>query len=195
MQRKFLEDLKLDKETIDKILDENSADIGKAKKDYDDVKSKLDDAEKQLNTANGTIKDLKKNNADNETLQKTIKTHEETIKQLKNEHEAEMKGMKIDSAISKLLADNKAQHPELLAGKFDRTKLQLSEDGEIIGLNDQFKTIKESYKDMFGVAVAGKTPPNPEGGLKGTTFESLVNDADTMTAEEVAAQFAAMEKE
>ena len=31
MQRKFLENLGLEKEAIDKILDENSADIGKAK--------------------------------------------------------------------------------------------------------------------------------------------------------------------
>ena len=37
---------------------------------------------KELETANETIGDLKKNNAGNEELQKTIKTHEGTIKQL-----------------------------------------------------------------------------------------------------------------
>lgn len=151
---------------------------------------------KELDTANDTIKDLKKNNGDNEELQKTIKTHEETIKTLKSEHEKELKGMKIDSAIQKLLVDSKAKYPELLAGKFDRTKLQVSEDGQVIGLNDQFKTVKESYKDMFGQVISGKAPANPDSRPTGnTTFESLVNNADTMTAEEVAAQFAAMEKQ
>ena len=151
---------------------------------------------KELETANSTIADLKKNNADNETLQTTIKDHEATIKQLKKDHDAELEGLKVDAAISKLLTDNKAKYPELLSQKFDRTKLQVSEDGQVIGINDQFKTIKESYKDMFGQTVAGKTPPNPDlGGNRKTTFESLVNSADTMTADEVAAQFAAMEKE
>lgn len=151
---------------------------------------------KELETAETTIKDLKKNNGDNEELQKTIKTHEGTIKQLQADHETELKGLKLDSAIGKLLTENKAKYPELLSEKFDRTKLQLSEDGQVIGLNDQFKTIKESYKDMFGQTVAGKTPPNPEGNPNGNTaFETLVNNADTLSAEEVAAQFAAMEKQ
>lgn len=47
---------------------------------------------KELETANETIGDLKKNNAGNEELQKTIKTHEGTIKQLKADHEKEIKG-------------------------------------------------------------------------------------------------------
>lgn len=38
---------------------------------------------KELDAANKTIGELKKGNADNETLQKAIKDHEATIKQLK----------------------------------------------------------------------------------------------------------------
>lgn len=149
---------------------------------------------KELDTANGTIKDLKKSNGDNDELQNTIKTHEETIKQLQKDHEAEMKGIRIDSAITKLLADNKAKHPELLSGKFDREKLIVSEDGKVTGLDEQLKTIKDTYKDMFTQAVSGITPANPDVKPKGgTTFETLVNNADSMSAEEVAAQFAAMD--
>lgn len=151
---------------------------------------------KELDTANDTIKDLKKNNADNEDLQNTIKTHEATIKKLKEDHDAEMKGIRMDSAISKLLMDNKAKYPELLSEKFDRTKLQLTDDGKVIGLDEQLKGLKEAYKDMFTQKVSGPTPPNPDSKLTGnTTFDALINNADTMTAEEVAAQFAAMEKQ
>ena len=102
--------------------------------------------------------------------------------------------MKIDSAITKILADNKAKHPDLLAGKFDREKLLVTDDGKVTGLDDQLKGLKETYKDMFTQTVAGREPNNPDSKPTGnTTFESLVNSADTMTAEEVAAQFAAME--
>lgn len=151
---------------------------------------------KELDTANGTIKDLKKSNGDNEELQKTIKEHEKTIKQLQEDHESEMKGIKIDSAITKLLADNKAKHPDLLAGKFDRDKLVIGEDGKVTGLDDQLKGLKETYKDMFTQTVSGFSPANPESNPQGaTTFETLANNADSMSAEEVAAQFAVMEKQ
>ena len=55
MERKFLEDLGLEKETVDKILDQNSADIGKHIKtigalelERDGLKTQLSDANRQL---------------------------------------------------------------------------------------------------------------------------------------------------
>lgn len=183
------EDGKLDLEATMKKINEEAPKHVIPKDQYN---SKV----KELDTANDTIKDLKKNNADNETLQTTIKNHETTINQLKKDHEKEMKGIKIDSAISKILADNQARHSDLLAGKFDREKLIVSEDGKVTGLDEQLKGIKETYKDMFTPSVSGRTPANPDSSSSGNaTFESLVNSADTMTAEEVAAQFAAMDKQ
>ena len=147
---------------------------------------------KELETANKTIGDLKKN----KELQKTIKTHEGTIKQLKADHEKEIKGMKIDAAINKALADNNAKHAELLAGKIDREKLIVSDDGTVSGLDEQMKGLKESYKDLFNPVLSGRNPANPDGGGSGVTaFDTLVQNADSMTAEEVAVQFAAMAKE
>ena len=46
---------------------------------YSKMKAKKEDFEEQLKTENNKKTDLKKNNADNETLQNTIKTHEATI--------------------------------------------------------------------------------------------------------------------
>ncbi|MDU7723564.1 MAG: phage scaffolding protein [Citrobacter sp.] len=182
------DDGKLNVENTMKKINEEAAKHIVAKEQYN---TKV----KELDAANDTIKDLKKSNEDNEELQKTIKAHEATIKQLQKDHEAELKGMKIDSAITKILADNKAKHPDLLAGKFDREKLLVTDDGKVTGLDDQLKGLKEIYKDMFTQTVAGREPNNPDSKPTGdTTFESLVNDADTMSAEEVAARFAAIEK-
>lgn len=150
---------------------------------------------KELETANATIKNLEKNNKDNPELQNAIKEHEKVMKKLKEDHAEEIKGMRIDSAISKLLTENHAKYPELLSGKFDRGKLQVTEDGQVIGLDEQLKGITETYKDMFNSTVLGRTPPNPDGGRTENTFETLVNNADNMTAEEVAAQFEALAKQ
>lgn len=150
---------------------------------------------KELEVANTTIKDLKKSNENNPELQTAIKEHEKAMKKLKEDHAAEIKGMRIDSAISKLLTENHAKYPELLSGKFERDKLQVTEDGQVIGLDEQLKGITETYKDMFGSTVSGRTPANPEGRKIENTFETLVNNADNMTAEEVAAQFEALAKQ
>lgn len=103
---------------------------------------------RELDTANDTIKNLKKGNEDNEELQRTIRNHEETIKQLKKDHEREITGIKIDSAINKALAESKTKHPDLLAGKIDREKLQVADDGSITGLNEQMKGLKETYSHV-----------------------------------------------
>lgn len=150
---------------------------------------------KELDAANETIKNLKNENGDNEKLQNTIKEHETTIKQMKADHEKEVKGMRIDAAITKVLTDNKAKHADLLASKFDREKLIVSDDGKVSGLDEQMKGLKETYKDLFNTTISGRETLNPDGGSGGdATFETLLRDADNMTAEEVAAQFAAMEK-
>jgi peptidoglycan hydrolase CwlO-like protein len=49
MKRDFLKELGIeDKETINKILDENSADIGRAKGEVDDLKSQINQLQSQL---------------------------------------------------------------------------------------------------------------------------------------------------
>ena len=75
------------------------------------------------------------------------------------------------------------------------TLSKTSDDGTVSGLDEQVKGLKESYKDLFGPAVSGTTPSNPDGKPAITTFDTLVNNADNMTAEEVAAQFEAMAKQ
>lgn len=135
---------------------------------YNKLKGQKEDLEGQLNTANSTIKELKKNNADNEELQKTIKQHEDTIKTQKVEYESKVRNLTLDSAINSALTKAKAKHSDLLASKFDRDKLVINEDGTVTGLDEQLKGFKETYKDMFEVTLGGETPANPE--FKPTTI-------------------------
>ena len=157
-------------------------------------KAEFNDVNGRLKTADETIKTLKKENADNESLQKTVKEHEDTIKTMKAEHEGEMRNMHIQAEIQSVLSKNKAKHADLLASKFDLEKVVVK-DGKVSGLEEQVTSMKETYKDLFEVSVSGKTPPNPESDYKSGDFNSLVTNAGDMTADEVAAQFAAMSKQ
>lgn len=157
-------------------------------------KDKYNDVSEQLKTANTTITDLKKNNGDNEALQTKVKEYENTIKTQKADYDTKVRNLTLDSAIEKALTGAKAKHSDLLSTKIDREKLLISEDGKVSGLDEQLKGLKETYKDLFEEKISGATPANPEGGTKGNnTYEELMANADNMSAEEVAAQFMAMQ--
>lgn len=103
MKREFLKSLGIeDKEIIDKILDENSADIGRAKSTTDELKSQITQLQTQLNDKTTEFNTLKESTKDYENLQnqitqltadKTSLQNELTtqVAQLKKAHETENK--------------------------------------------------------------------------------------------------------
>ena len=144
---------------------------------YSKLKTQKDNLIGQLNTANTTIEDLKKNNKDNETLQQTIKDHEITIETLKKDSEVKIRNLTLNNAINSKLAKVDDRYKKLLETQFDREKLTIKEDGTIEGLDEQFKTLSETYSEWFE-----ESTPSNSGGLgnfnrnpggKGEATESL----------------------
>ncbi len=194
MKTEFLKELGLTEEQIKSIMAENGKDIEVEKEKVKATTTELEGTKTQLKEANSTITELKKNNGDNEGLQTKVKEYEDTIKTQKADYEVQVRNLTLDSAIEKTLTGAKAKHTDLLSTKIDREKLLISEDGKITGLDEQLKGLKETYKDLFEEKISGSTPVNPEGGSKGNnTYEALMSNADNMSAEEVAAQFMAIQ--
>lgn len=194
MKTEFLKSLGLNEEQIKSIMAENGKDIEAEKEKAKAVSTELDSTKIQLAESNKTIADLKKNNGDNEALQAKVKEYEDTIKNQKADYEAKVRDLTLDSAIEKALTLSKAKHTDLLSGRIDRDKLVIGEDGKVTGLDEQIKGLKESYKDLFEEKISGNSPVNPEkGSLGNNTYEALMANADKMTAEEVAAQFMAIQ--
>ncbi|CEK30263.1 phage minor structural GP20 [[Clostridium] sordellii] len=154
---------------------------------YKKLKSQRDDLENQIKASSNTIKNLKKNNVDDEQLQRIIKKHEDTIKTLKEDSQKKIRSLTIDSAINNLLTKSKAKHSDLLATKFDREKIEIDDQGNVIGLDEQLNDLKKTYKDMFEVSLSGGTPKNPDNKIIiGNSWKDLVSNADSMTAEQIA---------
>lgn len=135
---------------------------------YSKLKGQKEDLEAQLRTANTTIADLKKATKGNDDLQKKVTDYETQIQALQQESESKVKNLTLDHAIERLLTTNNAKHIDLLKAQFKRDELEIGEDGSIKGLDDQFKTIKESYADLFQAQLGGQTPNN-------TGFSSQTN--------------------
>ena len=159
MKRKFLEDLGIEnKETIDKILDENSSDIGKAKGELETVQNQLKDAQTEVETLknqvserDGQLETLKKSTGDVEELKKQIETLQAENKEKDTAHEAEIKKMKIDAAIDAALNAANAKNVKAVKALLnDLDKLDLNEDGTIKGnLQEQIDGLVKGVDTKF----------------------------------------------
>lgn len=124
--------------------------VTKAK--YSQLETDLNNTKTSLSTAQTTIEDLKKSNGSNADLQQKVSDYETKIANLEATSKAEKARMLKEIAIKDALYHEKAKHPELLISKFDLSKIILDEKGEnvVSGIEEQMKSNKETYKDLFG---------------------------------------------
>lgn len=133
---------------------------------FDEVNETKKDLEKQITERDTQLKDLNAKAKGNEDLEKTIKELQEANKATKTEYETKIKDMTISSAIQAKLTDTK--YPELLMGKFDKSKLSVADDGTVVGIDEQLTVIKETYKDLFTQVMTGKQSNNQGGSHSGS---------------------------
>lgn len=140
-------------------------------------KNKLDEAKKENQTLQQSVKDwdkqledLKKASGDNEELKKQIETLQGENKAAKEKYDAEMKELKLTTAI-KLAVAGKVHDEDIAAGLFDRSKLILSDDGKVTGLEEQLKSIQKEKAFLFkdtqpagGGTGKPKPPYKPQNG-------------------------------
>lgn len=104
------------------------------------------------------LEDLKKSSGDNAELKKQIEDLQEMNKAEAKKHADELKELRLTNAI-KLSVAGKVHDEDMAAALFDRTKLVLTDDGKVAGLEEQLKTIRESkgflFKDGNGRAGQG----------------------------------------
>ena len=199
MKRKFLEDMGLEKEQVDKILDENSQDIGKAKGDSDKIQKDLDAANAEIESLKGQVSDrdkqletLKNSTGDVEAMKQQIADLQKANKDADDAHKAEIKQLKLDAAIDSALTGAKSKNNVAVKALLkDLDKAELGEDGTVKGLAEQIEALQKSDAYLFDTAskkqtqVKGAKPGESgnEGGDHGV-------DTSKMTYSELAAYLA-----
>lgn len=172
MKRKFLVDLGLEADVIDKIM----AEYGNS----------INTIQSISETHQDTIKDL------TEKLEKFKEVDIDDLNSQIANLTKEKETIVINNAIETALSGVK--HKELLKGQFDLSKIKLDKDGNVKGIDDQLTTIKENYKDFFEAGQpaqpqGGYIPANPEPTQKLDTYGDIMKNADNMTAEQIAEAF------
>lgn len=180
MKRDFLKGLGIeDADIISKILDENSADIGRAKGELQTYKDKVTDLEGKnatLTTENTTLKgqlgELDTLKTENTQL-KTDKTN------LTNELNTKVLEIKKDHAIEGRIRDRKGKNVKAIKALLDREKITY--ENEVLGgIDDQLDALASAEDSSMLFGDATQTPsgthagrPNSSGGNNPPTSKTF----------------------
>ncbi len=129
---------------------------------FDEVNEAKKTLEKDVKARDKQLEDLQKSNEDNETLQGQIKKLQDDNKAEKERYESELKSLRISNAV-KLAVNGKVHDEELVAGLIDKEKLVINEDGKIIGLEEQVKSLQEKKGFLFKSEDGGSYKPQNGG--------------------------------
>lgn len=172
LEKHIGEDGKLDLDGAIKDINKKAPEHIVPKDQYNTLSETNKQLKADVKTRDDQLEELKKAGSV-EDLKKQLEDAQEANKNAQKEYDQKIADMKFDAAIEKALAS--ALHPDLIAKQIDKSKLKLNKDGTIDGLEEQVKTLKETYKDMFKPDKKGNTPANPEGTPKAITKEEFAN--------------------
>lgn len=196
MKRKFLEDLGLEKEVIDKILNEAGNDLESAKSGYETLKKEKEHLDEELKKRDSQIDDLKKSVKSVEDLTNEIDKLKKENATAKEAHEKEMFNIKVDSAVDKALTTAKARNKQAARALIkDLDKAQFNDDGTIKGLSEQIKALTEAEDSKFLFEEQNATPQItgavPASSSNGAVTGNTGIDPKQMTYSQMMAQLAA----
>lgn len=161
MKRDFLKNLGIeDKDIIDKIMDENSADIGRAKGELQTVKDRVTELESQVSTLTNENTTLKGQVGDTAALNQQIAQLTTDKTNLTNELNTKVLEIQKDHAIEGAIRDAKGKNIKAIKALLDNATITY-ENGELSGISEQLTALAsaEDSSMLFG----DTKPPIPAG--------------------------------
>jgi Phage minor structural protein GP20. len=123
---------------------------------FDEVNEAKKQAEGGIAERDKQIADLGKTAGLSEEFKKQIETLQGENKTAKEQYEADVKALRLDTAL-KLSLSGQVHDPDIVAGLLDKTKIELNEDGSVKGgLDDQVTSLRESKAFLFVPKEDGK---------------------------------------
>ncbi len=160
MNKEQLMELGLTEEQAEKVLAKYVNMIPKHR--FDEVNEEKKELKNQLEERDAQLKELKVKASGNDELTAKITELEKLNKATKEEYEAKMSVLKKETAIELKLKDEKAKNIKAVKALLDLEKVSLDGDN-LVGLDEQLKTLKESDAYLFGEDKISGRDPHPGG--------------------------------
>jgi hypothetical protein len=179
MERKFLEELKLDKETVEKIMSEHGRAMQEVQRKLTLADTERAGLKQTVAQREKDLADLKKNVGDNAELKKQIEDLQKSGKTEKDALQQKITDTQKEAAI-KIAVAGKAHDPDIISGLIDKSKIELDEGGKLkSGLKEQLETLEKDKAFLF---VSGKPKvdgahPTEGSGGNGEDVDAALIDA------------------
>ena len=157
MQRKFLEDLGLEKEVIDKIMTENSNDITNTKKK---LEAERDNYKEQLETAQTALKDFE--GVDVKELNSKISTLTADLAKKDSEYQVKIADMEFNSVLDNAITSSKAKNSKAVKALLDIETLKSSKN-QLEDIRTALEKVKSENDYLFegtNIPGGGANPPS-----------------------------------
>lgn len=164
----------LNVEAASKELREEQGKVFVPKTDFNSKNEELKQAKTELTSRDQQLEELKK--VDAEKLKSEIELLQSKNKDLTEQHEAEIKQLKIDQAIESQLSAAKAKNTKAVRALIDLENIELNTDGTVKGLKEKITALLESDAYLFegkepeainpkvkGAVPGGQKQPGPTG--------------------------------
>lgn len=140
--------------------------------------------EKDIKTRDKQLEEIKKASGGSEELQKQITDLQVENKAAKDKYETDLKELKLTTAVKLAIGDS-AHDADLVSSLVDKSKLLLSDDGKVTGLDEQVKALKEGKAFLFKESAPVVTKPGAKPSYKPKAGESAEGSWAKTVAEDL----------
>lgn len=130
------------------VIAEEENHIPKSK--FESIRQENKDIKEQLEERDGQLEDLKEQVKGNEELEETIQELQNKNDQLKEDYEQKVQQTKLEMAIENRLIKEKARNPKAVKALLNKEVINLDDDGNLVGLDEQLEKLKENEDYLFG---------------------------------------------
>lgn len=174
-------------EEIDKRVSEEIGKAFVARADFNALNQEKKSLDGVLKERDKQLETLKTSTGDVDALKKQIAVLQAANKTVTETHAAEIKQLKIDTAVELALSAAKAKNAKAVKALLDLEKAELAEDGTVKGLAEQVKALSEAadssflfeqgnkLKDFkgFNPGESGDKSPTGSKGMEAMTYDEL----------------------
>lgn len=146
MEREYLEGLKLDNDTIDKIMAEHGKGINALKQQVSTLETEKESLAGQLGEANRQIEDFR--GMDIEGIKQAADDWKTKAEAAEAKAKADVEKLQFDYALNAALTGARARDTRAVTALLDMEGLKLN-NGEIVGLKDQLDKLKAEKDYLF----------------------------------------------
>ena len=137
-------------------------DLNPLKEQVNTLTSERDAAKQQVTTVTGQLDQLQKDHKSDSDLKAEIDKLKEANSQAEKDAAAQLSQVKLDSATNLALLQSGALNTKAVNALINKDVLKLDEKGNLTGLDDQLKALKEAddSKFLFKAAAQEQAKPN-----------------------------------